>query len=80
MGAIEVLSTATPLLKTTPSFADVFTYIKMPIRNRNHNRMGGTSWKNLFPLLGRGDLQNCFKDECVGEKHQGQSYNECEYC
>ena len=27
MGATEVLSTATPLLKATPSFADVFTDI-----------------------------------------------------
>lgn len=25
-------------------------------------------------------LQDCFKDECVGENHQGQSYYESEHC
>lgn len=49
------------------------------ISNRNHNYMGRTSRKSLFPLLDRRKSENGPDDVCVGQNYTHQGENECQH-
>lgn len=67
-GATEVLSTATPLLKVSPSLAEGLMNVKMQLSKTGRQLSGGkNTWKRLFPLTRGRNSQNCPDDICVGE-------------